>query len=188
MVPRRRANANRDEQGAGAGTGAGSGRSRRAVGQWGRHDLAAALVEADLRARALDRLVLSADAIASMRLHALWDRAYLLLELSDPTADAAFSAYEALAKARDDHDGLAVLRAFFAARRNDGPTAKQAATLVDVDTDSDLQDLYVIALALDAGGDAARAREVRLRVCRGNAYLMKPLLVTQMKREGFACP
>jgi hypothetical protein len=155
--------------------------------RWGRGDLRGALAETEQGGTALDRSTLGADEIASMRLHALWDRAYLLLELGDAKADRAFSDYEALAKARSDHDGLAVLTAFFAARRGKGQEAMTAAKRVDVEKDDDLQDLYVIALAFDAGGDPKTARAVRERICRGHEYLMKPLIVAQMAREAFTC-
>jgi hypothetical protein len=156
--------------------------------RWGRNDLQGALVETDLGSRALERSTLTANAVASMRLHALWDRAYLLLEAGDAKADSAFADYEALAKARDDRDGLAVLTAFFAARRKNGEASIKAAKLVDVEKDSDLQDLYVIALAFDTGGEEATAKGVRERICKGNDYLMKPLILAQLKREGFVCP
>jgi hypothetical protein len=156
--------------------------------RWGRGDMREALVEVELGVNALDRSKLSADEIASMRLHALWDRAYLFLELGYKGADDAFAQYETLAKAKDDHDGLAVLHAFFSARRGRGQEAMTWAKKVDVEKDSDLQDLYVIALALDAGGDHAAAQAVRVRICKGNEYLMKPLILSQMEREGFRCP
>jgi hypothetical protein len=53
--------------------------------------------------------------------------------------------------------------------------------------DSDLQDLYVIARALSANGEAAAAAEVRARICAGHEYLMKPLLLAEMAREGTGC-
>ena len=139
-------------------------------------------------ASALDRSALDKDAIESMRLHALWDRAYLLLDMNDPRADAARGDYEALAKPRNDHDGMAVLEAFFMAKRKRGPEAVLAAKRVDVDKDDDLQDLYVIALAFDSAGDAERARAVRLRICAGNDYLMKPIILARLATEGFRCP
>ncbi len=71
--------------------------------------------------------------------------------------------------------------------RDFGLETKTIFVEVDVEKDDDLQDLYVIALALDAGGDAATARKVRERICKGNAYLMKPLIVAQMEREAFSC-
>jgi len=61
-----------------------------------------------------------------------------------------------------------------------------AAKKVDVEKDSDLQDLYVIALALDLG-DPKAANDVRARICKGSDYLMKPLILAQMEREGFTC-
>lgn len=156
--------------------------------RWGMGDARGSLAETEAGSKALDRSTLDADAIASMRLHALWDRAYLLLELGDPRADRAFSEYESLAKQKNDHDGLAVLTAFFLARKHKAPEAMAAAKQVDVEKDSDLQDLYIIALALDAGGDPKTAQAVRERICKGNEYLMKPLILAQMEREGFRCP
>lgn len=154
---------------------------------WARGDLAGALAETMLGAAALDRSTLGKDAVESMRLHALWDRAYLLLDMKDPSADAARADYETLAKPRDDHDGMAVLEAFFMAKQKKGAEALAAAKRVDVDKDDDLQDLYVLALAFDAGGDPARARAIRMRVCGGNDYLMKPVIVARMASEGFRC-
>jgi hypothetical protein len=117
---------------------------------WARGDLAGALAQTMQGAAALDRSTLPADAVASMRLHALWDRAYLLVDMNDARADAARADYEALARARNDHDGMAVLEAFFMAKRKKGAEALVAAKRVDVDKDEDLQDLYVIALAHEA--------------------------------------
>jgi hypothetical protein len=154
---------------------------------WARGDLAGALAETMQGSAALDRSTLGKDAVESMRLHALWDRAYLLLDMNDPRADAARADYEALAKPHDDHDGMAVLEAFFMAKRKKGPEAVAAAKRVDVDKDDDLQDLYVIALAFDAGGDAERARAVRKRICAGNDYLMKPIILARLASEGFKC-
>jgi hypothetical protein len=154
---------------------------------WARGDLAGALDETMQGAAALDRSTLDADAIASMRLHALWDRAYLLADMNDPRADAARTDYEALAKPRNDHDGMAVLEAFFLAKRKKGPEAIAAAKKVDVEKDEDLQDLYVIALAFDAGGDKTSALSVRKRICAGNDYLMKPIILARVATEGFSC-
>ncbi len=155
--------------------------------QWGRGDLKKALAETDAGSAALDRSKLPKEEIESMRLHALWDRAYLLLELHDPHAVNAFGAYETLARAKDDRDGLAVLTAFFAARDHRAADAAKAARAVDVEKDSDLQDLYVIALAIEASGDRPRAIEIRHRICAAKPYLMKPLIVAQLAREDFRC-
>ena len=155
--------------------------------QWGRGDLKKALAETEAGSAALDRSKLAKDQIESMRLHALWDRAYLLLELHDARARTAFSDYETLARAKNDHDGLAVLTAFFAAREGRADDAARAARAVDVEKDSDLQDLYVIALAIEASGDRDRARSIRQRICAAKPYLMKPLIVAQLGREDFRC-
>lgn len=154
---------------------------------WGKGDLTSALEEADLGAKALNRSTLDVAEVESMRLHALWDRAYLLLEKKDPFAARAFSDYEALALRKNDHDGLNVLKAFFAARQKNAAEAIAAAKKVDVERDTDLQDLYVIALALDAGGDPKAARAVRTKICGATIYMMKPLIMAQMEREGFRC-
>jgi hypothetical protein len=155
--------------------------------RWGLGDVQGALAETELGAKALDRSVIAPNEVEKMRLHALWDRAYLLLELGDGGADRAFADYVKLARLHEDNDGIAVLEAFFMVRRRDATRAVAAARRVDVAKDTDLQDLYVIALALDAGGDRATATAVRGRICKGNTYLMKPLVVVQMAREGFSC-
>jgi len=154
---------------------------------WGKGDVTSALEETDLGAKALNRSTLTTADIESMRLHALWDRAYLLLENKDAFADRAFSDYESLATKKNDHDGLNVLKAFFAARKKKPAEAMAAAKKVDVERDTDLQDLYVIALAFDAGGDHKTAEAVRTKICGAPTYMMKPLIVAQMEREGFRC-
>lgn len=155
---------------------------------WAQRDLAGALAETMQGAAALDRSTQSADEVESMRLHALWDRAYLLLDMNDAHADEARADYDALARGRHDHDGMAVLEAFFLTKRKHGAEAAAAAKRVDVEKDEDLQDLYVIALAFDAAGDRPGARSVRERICTGHSYLMKPLIVARMRTEGFSCP
>ena len=82
---------------------------------------------------------------------------------------------------------MAVIEAFFAARKGDGHAAAAAAKRVDVDKDDDLQDLYVISLALEAGGDRDGAARVRAKVCGGHDYLMKPLLARALAADGHAC-
>ena len=154
---------------------------------WGKGDLKRALAETDAGSDALDRSKLPKDEIESMRLHALWDRAYLFIELRDPRAGTAFGAYELLAKAKNDHDGLAVLTAFFAARDHRAADAAAVAKEVDVEKDADLQDLYVIALAIESAGDASRADTIRARICTAKPYLMKPLITAQLAREGHPC-
>ena len=157
-----------------------------------------ALAEVDAAKTTLDHGTLPEEKRTALRLHELWDRAYLLLEVAMQRAPgdrakaleaavAARDAYEALAKANHDDDGRAVLEAFFWMLQGKGKAAAAAAKRVDVAKDSDLQDLYVIARALSANGQAAAAAEVRGRICAGHEYLMKPLLLAQMAREGTGC-
>jgi len=74
-------------------------------------------------------------------------------------------------------------------RARDGRAALAAAKRVNLEQDSDLQDLYVLSMALDLGGDHGAARFARDHICAGKDYLMKPLLLLQLAREGNAvCP
>jgi hypothetical protein len=159
---------------------------------WARGESATANDEVDAAGAALDQSSLPPDKVRSLRLHELWDRAYLLMEKARVTAsiasaEQARARYEELAKVAGDHDGMAVLEAFFATQKGDGKGALAASRRVDVEKDSDLQDLYVIASALDLGGDHEGARKTRERICTGRAYLMKPLILRAMAREGHAC-
>jgi hypothetical protein len=166
--------------------------------RWADGDLKGALAEVDAAKDALDRSALDEPSKKKLKLHELWDRAYVDMEISLAAppenrpalyskADDARNEYQELAIAEHDNDGMAVLEAFFAVRKNDGNHATLAAKRVDIEQDSDLQDLYVIALALDLGGDLAGAQNVRARICSGREYLMKPLIVRQLAREGHAC-
>jgi uncharacterized protein (TIGR02246 family) len=163
--------------------------------RWADGDLLGALAEIDGAKSALIRAHLPEAKSGPVGLHEKWDRAYVLLELAlqaPPTLKAKALAaakdarldYETAAKPLGDHDGMAVLAAFFAARLGDKKGAAEAAAKVDVDKDKDLQDLYVIALAFDAAGDSARATLVRDRIRAGSSYLMKPLILAQMERDG----
>jgi hypothetical protein len=106
-------------------------------------------------------------------------------------ANAAKADYDPLAAREHDVDGAAVLEAFFALQSKKAKDAATAAKKVDVEKDSDVQDLYVIARALEASADkndkdaAAHAQTI---ICSAKPYLMKPLILAQRKREGHACP
>lgn len=167
--------------------------------RWRQGDLTRALAEVDAAGVTLDHGTLPEAKRTSLRLHELWDRAYLLLELAmqAPTAQrarpleaagAAKATYDGLARANHDSDGMAVLDAFFLLRAGKGKEAALAARRVDVEKDDDLQDLYIIARAFDAAGDHAAAEAVVSRICGGHVYLMKPLVVGELAREGRPCP
>src|SRR5262249_19188184 len=98
--------------------------------RWAAGDLAGARAEVERAKTALDHGTLPDDRVRSLRLHELWDRAYLALEdalaaapgaraAKMAAADAARAEYEARAKPANDHDGMAVLAAFFATRKGD---------------------------------------------------------------------
>ena len=156
--------------------------------RWSAQDLSGALRESELQRSTLNRAPLPASMRTALRLHALWDRAYLLAEratssgrvnpLQWPDALEARAEYEKQARPRGDDDGMAVLEAFFALRSGHGAEARAAAERVDPAQDGDVQDLYVIALALEAGGDAAGARALRERIRQSdNVYLMLPIVL-----------
>ncbi len=166
--------------------------------RWEQRDLPAALAEVDAAGVAIDHSVLPDAKRTALRLHELWDRAYLLLEtamaLPEPqrakalaAAETAKAAYDALAKANKDSDGMNVLEAFFSLQAGKGKEAAAAARRVDVEKDEDLQDLYVIARAFDANGEHAEADSVVARICSGHLYLMKPLILAQLAHEGRRC-
>jgi hypothetical protein len=162
--------------------------------RWAEGDLAGALAEVDGAKSALVRTHVPEKESARTGLHEKWDRAYLLLELAreaPPTlrakalaaADAARADYEKAATPLADSDGMAVLAAFFSMRAGDAKGALAAAKRVDAEKDTDLQDIYVLALAYDAAGDHGRAEGLRKRIREGAEYLMKPLIVRQMEAD-----
>jgi hypothetical protein len=166
--------------------------------RWQQGDLDKALTEVDASGVALDHGTLSQAKSTALRLHTLWDRAYILLEVAmqaPPSrraklvlvANKAKADYDVLATANNDADGMAVLEAFFLTNAGRGKEAAEAARRVDVDKDEDLQDLYVISRALDAHREHDAADAIVARICAGHLYLMKPLILAQLAREGRKC-
>lgn len=158
--------------------------------RWAEGDIPGALGEVDLAKAALDRSKLPAKDVRALRLHELWDRAYLLVDppKTRPAAEAARAAYERLAREANDTTGLAVLEVFFAVRTGQAKAASAAAARVDAENDSDLQDLYVLFLAAHMVQDSGQAAKLRSRICNGSTYLMKPLLVRTLTSAGHGCP
>jgi hypothetical protein len=149
--------------------------------RWAEHDQKAALAENEAVAQAVAPLP-ERDRREPL-LHYWWDRAYLLKELpaEAASADAARKQYETLARLPDNADGVAVLEAFFAVVDRDGKRALLEARKVDAAKDDDLQDLYVLQLAHDAGGDEAGAEKIRALIRKGNEYPMKPVILQRME-------
>ena len=151
---------------------------------WGAGDAAGALADNEQVAAIIQKAPISDDEKRGVLLHYWWDKAYLLAEgHQDAEADAARAQFEQLAHEPGDHDGLEVLAAWFAIVRGDGAKARAAAATVDAAKDDDLQDLYVLARALEAGGDAAGAQTLRARIRAGAPYPMKPLMLRQITKD-----
>ena len=125
------------------------------------------------------------DKIKHWMLHYWWDRSYLEAE-AGKLDDAGKSRDEffAIATKPDDADSKHVLDAWLAFRRGEGEKARSEASAVDLAKDGDLQDLYVVACALESGGDTAGAASVRDKIRNGSRYPMKPTILQQMERDG----
>lgn len=165
--------------------------------EWADGRMADALREADESKFAALHSTLPSDQTRALLLHHYWDRAYLLRETATAGHDdkkllqSALDAkrdYDALAREAHDDDGMNVLATFFAVRKGDAKAALDAAKKVDAAKDSDLQDLYVLALGYELAKDAATASALRTRICAAKPYLMKPLIVRVLAKEGHACP
>jgi hypothetical protein len=121
-------------------------------------------------------------------LHYWWDRSYLEAEAGKlDEAQKSRDQFFAIATAPDDADSKHVLDAWLAFRRGDGEKARAAASAVDPAKDGDLQDLYVLACALESGGDATGAASIRQRIRNGSRYPMKPTILQQMARDTTRC-
>jgi hypothetical protein len=101
-----------------------------------------------------------------------WHRAYLTRMLAESRTGSAKEALVAYARAAlDDYrprgfaDSIAILDAYFAALDGKRDAALAAAKRVDPGKDDDVEDLYLVVVGLEAGGDAAGAEAVR-RVMR----------------------
>lgn len=76
-----------------------------------------------------------------------------------------------------------MLAAFFAVVDGDGALALARAQEVDAAKDDDVQDLYVLAIAHDAGGDHAGADALRATIRAGNEYPMKPIILQRIELD-----
>ena len=76
-----------------------------------------------------------------------------------------------------------MLAAWLAVQRGDGAAARASAAKVDLASDGDVQDLYVLVRAFDAGGDASEAARVRAKIAAADPYPMKPLIVRQLAAD-----
>ena len=101
-----------------------------------------------------------------------WHRAYLTRMLAESRAGSVKQALIQYAQAALDEyrpvgfpEAVAVLEAYFAARDGRREAALVTARRVDPAKDDDVEDLYLVVVGLEAGGDRAGAEAVR-RVMR----------------------
>jgi hypothetical protein len=125
-----------------------------------------------------------------------WHRAYLtrmLAETRTGTARQALVSYAeaALADYRDrahqlgtNDDSIAVLDAYFAALDGNRKAAAAAARKVDPAKDDDIEDLYLVVVGLEAGGDHAAAEAVRRRMRQpGSVHLARPIMLRWLDKD-----
>ena len=115
-----------------------------------------------------------------------WHRAYLTRMLAESRAGSVKQGLVAYAQAAlDDYrshgggaDAIAVLEAYFAALDGKREAALAAAKRVDPAKDDDLEDLYLVVIGLEAGGDHVAAEAVR-RVMRqpGGVHLARAIML-----------
>ena len=97
-----------------------------------------------------------------------WHRAYLTRMLAESRSGSVKQALVQYAQAALDEyrarggfpESVAILDAYFAALDGRGADALAAARRVDVAKDDDIEDLYLVVVGLEAGGDHAGAEAV----------------------------
>jgi hypothetical protein len=115
-----------------------------------------------------------------------WHRAYLTRMLAESRAGSTKEALVQYARAALDEyrtregfpDSVAVLDAYFAALDGRRAEALAAAKRVDPAKDDDVEDLYLVVVGLEAGGDRAAAEDVR-RVMRrpGSVHIARAIML-----------
>jgi len=114
-----------------------------------------------------------------------WHRAYLTRMLAESRAGSVKQALIQYAQAALDEyrpagfpESVAVLEAYFAALDGRREAALAAARRVDPAKDDDVEDLYLVVVGLEAGGDHAGAEAVR-RVMRrpGGARVSRSIML-----------
>lgn len=147
----------------------------------GMADLVGALVECNLMTEAGQGPPFASDADGrnTVLLKKYWHEAYLLRMVAAASAGGWFhdGALAGARRAREQYrelsrsivgydDSIAVLDAFFAVHDGDPAAALAAASRVDASKDDDIEDLYLVQMGLDFGGDAAGAQAVRARIAK----------------------
>ncbi len=121
-----------------------------------------------------------------------WHRAYLTRMLAESRTGSAKQALVAYAEAslsdyrtRGFGDSVAILEAYFAALDGKKDAALAAAKRVDPAKDDDIEDLYLVVVGLDAGGDRAGAEAVRkiMRASTG-VHIARPIMLRWLDLDG----
>ncbi len=115
-----------------------------------------------------------------------WHRAYLTRMLAESRDGSTKQALVDYAQAALDEyrakggfpDSVAVLEAYFAALDGKGEVARAAAQRVDPTKNDDVEDLYLVVVGLEAGGDHAAAEAVRkvMRKSEG-VHVARPIML-----------
>jgi hypothetical protein len=125
-----------------------------------------------------------------------WHRAYLTRMLAEMRAgsvrqallryaEASLDEYRARARQLGtNEESIAVLEAYFAALDGKPEAALKAARNVDLSKDEDTEDLYLVAVGLEAGGDHAAAEVVRRRIRElSSVHLSRPILLRWLEHD-----
>jgi hypothetical protein len=115
-----------------------------------------------------------------------WHRAYLTRMLAESRSGSTKVALVAYARAAlDDYrargfaNSTAVLEGYFAALDGRRDAALAAAKRVDLAKDDDMEDLYLVAVAFDAGGDHVTAEAVRRTIRAAPALRMSRAIMAR---------
>jgi hypothetical protein len=114
-----------------------------------------------------------------------WHRAYLTRMLAESRTGSVKQALVQYAQAAlDDYrqqgfpESIAVLEAYFAALEGKRDAALAAARRVDPAKDDDIEDLYLVVVSLEAGGDHAGAEAVRQVMRRSEGvHIARPIML-----------
>jgi hypothetical protein len=126
-----------------------------------------------------------------------WHRAYLTRMLAETRkgssdrpaliqkAEASLDDYRKRARELGtNEDSIAVLEAYFAALDGKRDAALRAAKRVNLAKDGDIEDLYLVVVGLEAGGDHAAAEGVRKRMRQpASVDLARPIMLRWLDHD-----
>ncbi len=120
-----------------------------------------------------------------------WHRAYLTRMLAESRTGSAKQALVQYAQAALDEyrprgfpDSVAILDAYFAALDGKRDAALTAAKRVDPGKDDDVEDLYLVVVGLEVGGDHAGAEAVRRLMRRpGGVHIAQAIMLRWLELD-----